>query len=171
MDARQLLTADPKLIFELASRMDPPEVIADRYGLDTDFLLQMMEVPHVKRAIADKRAELDKGGFVLAAKARLMFEDLLPEVYLRAKSKDATLSGILESAKFLRQVAGLDKQDPAERAQDRFSITINFSGASGPAGAQVVVNVGGDEHQLPEPPSYLASVPKLADVTDLEYVE
>lgn len=169
MDAHTLLNTDAKLIFELASRMDPPEVIADRYGLDPDFLLQMMETPHVKRAIADKRAELEQGGFVLAAKAKLMFEDLLPEIYRRAKSRDATLSGVLDSAKFLRQVAGLDKQDVGDRARDRFSITINFGGgASAAMPAQVVVNVG---DELPAPPSYLNRLPAKAGVTDLEYRE
>lgn len=168
MDANTLLSVDPKLIFELASRMDPPDAIAARYGLDPDFLAQMVEVPHVKRAIADKRAELDKGGFVLAAKAKLMFEDLLPEIYLRAKSKESTLSGVLESAKFLRQVAGLDKQDVSAGGMDRFSITINF-GDAGPQNTQITVNVG--ESQLPEPPSYLARLPAMANVTDLEYVE
>lgn len=164
MDAHALLHTDPKLVFDLASRIDPPDVVAQRYGLEPQFLAQIASTPHVQRMIEDKRRELEEGGFVLAAKAKLMFEDLLPEVYLRAKSKDATLSGVLDAAKFLRQVAGLDKQDLRTGADERFSITINIPGSQGP------VTVTATMDSLPAvAPAHIRSAPVLA--SDLDYVD
>jgi hypothetical protein len=127
----------------------------------------MMETAHVKRAINQKRKELDEGGYVLAAKAKLMFEDLLPDVYRKAKSENTTLSGVLEAAKFMRTVAGLDKQDVANQQQEKFSITIQFSNP--PPGSQPIANSVTviDMNDIPVAPGYL---PKASNA-ELEYVE
>lgn len=139
--ATQLLGLDPKLVFDLAARVDPPNVIAANYGLDPQYLSEVVEIPHVKTLINAKRKELDDTGFVLAAKAKLMFEDLLPDVYKKAKSENTTLSGVLEAAKFMRTVAGLDKQDLGNGPAEKFSITINFSGAAPSSPAQTIIDV------------------------------
>lgn len=166
MQAHDLLTTDAKLIFELAARMDPPEVLAEKYGLDPDYLLEMVETPHVKRMVADKRAELESQGFVLAQKAKLMFEDLLPDIYRRAKKQDVTLSGVLEAAKFFRSVAGLDKVESQANAGSRFSITINLPSPGAPAAQAITIDV--DTAALDQPPSY---IPRVAApvCTDLAY--
>lgn len=165
--ATHLLDLDPKLVFDLAARVDPPQVVAANYGLDPQFLSEMMETTHVKRAIAQKRKELDEGGYVLAAKAKLMFEDLLPDVYRKAKSENTTLSGVLEAAKFMRTVAGLDRQDPGMAQQEKFSITIQFSNPA--PGSQPIANSVTviDMSDIPAPPGYL---PKASNA-ELEYVE
>lgn len=135
MHSSQLLNVDPKLIFDLAAGVDRPEVIAQSYNLDPDFLAELVETPHVKSMIAQKRKELVDNGFVLATKAKLMFEDLLPDIYRRAKGENVSLASLLDAAKFLRTVAGLDKQDVAA-GQERFSIQININN-----GSSVSVNV------------------------------
>lgn len=164
--AAQLLDLDPKLVFDLAARVDPPAAIAARYGLDPTYLAEVMETPHVKRMISAKRKELDDAGFVLAAKAKLMFEDLMPDVYRKAKSENTTLSGVLEAAKFLRTVAGLDKQDPGAQPGEKFSIQIVFSGQQ--PSAPVTIDVQATPViELPPPPDY---IPRTAS-SDLEYVE
>ena len=127
--------ADPKLIFELAARVEPPEVIAANYDLDPAFLAEMVELPHVKKMIKAKKKELDDAGWVLASKAKLMFEDLLADVYKKAKSPDAGLSSVLETAKFMRTVAGLDR--PEADKGERFGITINIGGSAGPVTVDV----------------------------------
>jgi hypothetical protein len=150
--ANTLLDLDPKLVFDLAARVDPPHVVAANYGLDPQFLTEVMENPHVRRTINAKRKELEEAGFALAMKAKLCYEDLLGDVYRKAKSENVTLSGVLEAAKFFRTAAGLDKQDVALGQQEKFSITIQFGGAPAP----VTIDVQATETlDLPSPPAYI----------------
>jgi len=164
--ANQLLDLDPKLIHDLAARRDPPHVVAASYGLDPQFLAELMEMPHVKRAIAVRAKELDEVGYVMTAKARLMYEDLLPDIWRKAKSENATLSGVLEAAKFFRTAAGLDKQDPTQGQQEKFSITIQFGSAPQPTTIDVVAT----RVDLPPPPAFLQKEMAL-DFSDLAYDE
>jgi len=129
--ALRLVHTDPRLVFELAARVEPPEVIARNYDLDPQTLLELMEVPNIKRLIRDKRKELDENGFVLATKAKLMFEDLLADVYKKAKGEGTSLSAVLDAAKFMRTVAGMDKPSMGDSTAEKFgiSITINANGA------------------------------------------
>ena len=164
--AQTLIGLDPKLIFDLASMVDPPHVVAQNYGLDPTYLQEVIETPHVKRLIRAKRKELDEAGFVLATKAKLMFEDLLPDIYKKAKSENTTLGGVLEAAKFLRVVAGLDQQAASAATQEKFSITIQFSNA--PQTQPVTIDVAATPvAELDNPPAY---IPRASNA-DLEYVE
>lgn len=174
-EADQLLTLDPKLVFDLAARVETPAAVAAKYGLDPQYLAEVMESPHVQRVISAKRKELDDANFALTAKAKLMFEDLLPDIYKKAKSENTTLSGVLEAAKFMRTVAGLDKQDPSVAQQEKFSITIQFGGA--PANVRAdqtrsqTVDVVATEviDDLGRAPAYLSRA--QASNAELEYVE
>ncbi len=160
--ALQALYTDPRLIFELAAQVEPPKVLAERYELDPQFLEEMLQVPQVKRLIAQKRKELDDAGYSLSQKAKLMFEDLLPTIYRKAKAEDISLSGVLSAAEFLRKVAGLDKQEVNANQGDKFSITINFSGAPTLGGSQAAVQVidavALPVLDLPDPPTYIQRV-------------
>lgn len=173
MTSQTLLDLDPKLVFDLAARVDPLATVADRYGLDPQFLAELAESPHVNRLIKAKRKELDDAGFVLATKAKLMFEDLLPDIYRRAKGENSTLSGVLEAAKFLRTVAGLDKQDPGNLAGEKFSITIQFGGASAPASAPAqstsTIDVTPTRVSIDLPPTPAYILGHQNQLSDLEY--
>lgn len=154
--AQTLIGLDPKLVFDLASMVDPPHVVAQNHGLDPNYLAEVLESPHVKKLIRAKRKELDDAGFVLATKAKLMFEDLLPDIYKKAKSENTTLSGVLEAAKFLRVVAGLDQQAPNAAGQEKFSIQIVFSGGSPATQQATIVDVQATPvADLSEPPTYI----------------
>lgn len=166
-----LMDISPRLVFDLAARVDPLPVLADNYGLDEQYLTQVMELPHVKRLIFEKRKELDDAGFVLAAKAKLCYEDLLGDVYKKAKSENATLSGVLEAAKFFRTASGLDKQDASAQQAEKFSITINIGGeVQQPLTIDMVQNVMPtgvveiDFEALPPTPDW---VPKISALPDL----
>ena len=162
------LDLNPKIIFELAARVDRPEVIAERYGLDQDFLNALLDTPRVKQLVREKQSELDKAGYSLAVKAKLCFEDLLGDIYIKAKKHDATLSGVLEAAKFMRQVAGLDKTDVAHEA--KFSISINIGGNRTVLTAtQTPTDVIEAEEALPPKPAFLSGVRTFGN--PLAYVE
>lgn len=167
--ASQLLSLDPKLVFDLAAQVDPPHVVAANYGLDPQFLAEMLEMPHVKQAILQKRKELKDVNYAVVAKARLMVEDLLPDIYRRAKSENATLSGVLEAAKFLRTVGGLDKLDVNTAVQEKFSITIQFSNAAPGYAPSSVIDVEAQE-VLPAPPTFLQKETTM-NLSDLAYDE
>lgn len=166
--ASQLLDLDPKLVFDLAAKVDPPHVVAANYGLDPQFLAEMMETPHVKRAIAQKTKELNEVGYAVVAKARLMYEDLLPDIWRKAKSENATLGGVLEAAKFFRTAAGLDKVDVNNAVQEKFSITIQFSNPAPGYAPNTVIDVQAQE-VLPAPPTYVLG--EATNLSDLAYDE
>lgn len=162
------LNLDAKLIFELAAKIDRPEVIAERYDLDPDFLLEVMETPRVKALIREKQQELDKAGYSLAMKAKLCFEDLLGDVYVKAKKPDATLNGVLEAAKFMRTVAGLDKTDLGTAS--KFSISINIGGQKTVLSASSQDDVvDAEDVSLPPKPAFLAGIRTFGN--PLAYVE
>lgn len=164
-ESQTLIGLDPKLVFDLAAQVDPPHVVAENYGLDPQYLAEVMGSPHVRRLIKAKRKELEDANFVLAAKAKLMFEDLLPDLYKKAKHENTTLSGVLEAAKFFRVVAGLDQQAANAAVQEKFSIQIVFSGAQPtPVTIDVQATPVAD---LPPAPSY---VPRETH-NELDYVD
>ena len=126
--AIETLHTDPKLVFDLASGLETLKTIADRYELDVDFLQELMDNPRIKKIVAEKKKELDDTGYTLAQKAKLCFEDLLGDVYKKARDPGASLGATLAAAEFFRKVANLDRPDSGAQA-DKFSITINLAGA------------------------------------------
>lgn len=139
--SRELLDLSPKLIFDLACKMNPPHIVAVEHGLDPKWLSDFIEMPHVKRAIKEKERELEEAGYSLAAKSKLMLEDVLPDIYRRMKDPGTSLSSMLDGAKFLRQMSGLDKQDLTPKAGEKFAINIIFGGAPGKQATIDVVDV------------------------------
>jgi len=126
--AQEAVHLDPRIIFDLAAQIDTPEAVAELHGVDARALRAVMEMPFVKTAIKAKRKELEETGFTLAAKARLCFEDLLADVYRKAKDEEVSLSAVLNAAEFFRKVSGLDKPELTQN-REQFSITINIGGA------------------------------------------
>lgn len=165
-NSQNLLSLSPRLIFDLAAQVHPPETVAQEYDLDVAYLKEVMDLPHVKKLIKDKKRELDEQGFALAMKAKLMFEDLLPDIYLKAKAADVSLNSVLEAAKFMRTVAGLDKQDQSLNTE-KFSITINVGGSASPPTVVIDTQTKEVMVDLPEPPTYISG----PVVNDLYYEE
>jgi len=171
--ALDAIHTSPQLIFELASGVDSLDAIAERYELDAPFLRELMANPRVKKVISEKRKELDETGYTLAQKAKLCFEDLLQEVYKKARLPTAPLSATLAAAEFFRKVAGMDKQD-ASVAQDKFSITINLGGAQT---SPVTIDVTPTKDTSFKMPNFLVDIPDYimpgdADINaELAYVE
>lgn len=173
--ALDALNTSPQLVFELAAGVESLEEIAERYELDLTFLQELMQTPHVKRMVKEKRKELDETGFTLAAKAKLCFEDLLGAVYQKAKKPDAGLGQTLAAAEFFRKVAGLDKLDVGAQ-QDKFSITINLGG-NAPTTGPITINAEQPKAAFKMPalfltvPEYITPTMADANLTDLAYNE
>lgn len=164
--SNNLLELSPRLIFDLASQMNPPEVVAQDHGLDPQWLSEFVELPHVRRAIKDKKAELDAAGYSLVQKSRLMFEDGLADVYRKMKDPGVSLSALVETMKFLRSTAQLDKPEQTV-ASEKFVININLGGV---AQQPITVDIQAVEvADLGSPPAYILGSDN--HYTDLEYRE
>lgn len=137
--ARELLEIDPKLIFDLAARIKPPAQIAAEYELEPAYLENLINVPHVRKLVAQKQEELENAGFVLQTKAKWMLEDILGDMYKRAKKTDVALSSMLEFGKFLKDLAGMNKPE-VTAGGEKFSIQI-ILGDSTPTKQPITINV------------------------------
>lgn len=162
--ALQEINADARLVFELASGIDSIDDLAERYGFQPEELRVLTERPNVRRAIKEKKKELDETGHTLASKAKLCFEDLLGDLYKKSKGDGVSLAALLSSTEFFRKVAGLDKQDVSVGDADKFSITINLGGSPAANQQNITVNVqSAQEQQTPKAYVYDA---EATDVTD-----
>jgi len=165
--ALETINTDPRLVFELAAGVESLESIATRYELDIGLLRELMATPRLKKVVLEKRKELDETGYTLAAKAKLCFEDLLGDVYRKAKGVDSSLQATLAAAEFFRKVSGLDKQE-ISLSQDKFTITINIGNTGSPP---TVIDLAPDEPVEPKEdiPSFLSTLAniKLPSLNDL----
>lgn len=126
---------DPKLVLEVASGLEEPAAIALRYGLDQAAWEQLSTWPPFVNEVAAKKAELEKSGYTFKMKAHLLADDLLGDVYLRAKGHDTALSLKLETLKLLSKLADLEPKNTnvGQIAQGGgFSITISLPPTSQP---------------------------------------
>jgi len=166
--ALQELHTDTKLLFDLAAGVESLDDIADRYGLAPEMLLTLIERPNIRRAIKERKKELDDTGYSMAAKAKLCFEDLLGDVYKKSKKEDASLSALLASAEFFRRVAGLDKQDVNKGDNEKFSISINLGNPAATSAQNITVTVTeAQKTTVPDKFTYDAN----ADVEDVSSVD
>lgn len=123
----KVLELDPRLVVDVALGGEPPEEIAARYGLNADQWDQLRTNKHFRLAVAQKLAELKKGGVTFKVKAGMMAEDLLADVYKKAKQPDVGLAALLTTAQWLTKVAELEpKSDAKGIGGNGFSITINL---------------------------------------------
>lgn len=123
------LSVDPKFVLEVASGLRDPEIIAEEYGYAPEQWASLQLFPPFIRAVDDKKLELQTSGWTFKLKAAMAAEDLLADVYAKAKEEDASFHTTLEALKFMARAAGLDA--PTQTAVDAgpaFSITIDLGG-------------------------------------------
>lgn len=127
LSTKRILDVPPQLVLEVAYGVEDPEQIALRHGFsDSEWLLLKDHAPFIKQ-VEDKKAELKAGGYSFRLKSSFIAEDLLDDLYKKAKEQDASFSVLLETIKFTSKAAGLDapvKSDQAPGA--KFSITIDL---------------------------------------------
>lgn len=148
--ALPLIDVDPKFILEVASGLIEPAQLAENYGYTPEeWLFLKNHEPFVKQVDA-KKAELRSTGFTFKLKAAIAAEDLLEEVYVKAKEKDASLHVQLETLKFMARAAGIDAPVREQNVGAAFSISINLGNGQS-------VQIGAQTHQA-----------SLQDVVDVE---
>ena len=126
-----ILSIDPKFIFELAAGLEEPDHIATRYHYTAEAWESLKNDQNFMKVVESKRAELQKTGYTFRLKAALAAEDLLDEVYIGAKSIDASLSAKLEAFKYLTKIGNLEpKEDKQVATGPAFSIKIDLGGSS-----------------------------------------
>lgn len=77
------------------------------------------------------KAELKESGFSFSAKARILAEDLLGDIYLMAKDPDTPAQMRVKTLENLVEWGRLaPKQSPTEAAGSGFSVTINLGGGN-----------------------------------------
>jgi len=93
------------------------------------------------KSVEAKKAELKADGWIFRARAAWMSEELLGDLYLRAKDKDASFSALLETIKFTAKAAGIDvpPKDVASSGA-RVSISIDLGN-----GRHISIGVSSEE--------------------------
>jgi hypothetical protein len=155
-----ILSIDPKFVFELAAGLEEPDHIAQRYHYTTEAWESLKNDQNFMRVVESKRTELQKTGYTFRLKAALAAEDLLDEVYIGAKSVDASLSAKLEAFKYLTKIGNLEpKEDKQVATGPAFSIKIDLGDNSitinQEAQAQPDTIDITPEDELPEVPTYI----------------
>jgi len=168
-----LLDIDPKFVFELAAGLEDPDHIAEKYHLRSETWDSLRQDENFRKVVDSKRAELQKSGYTFRLKAALAAEDLLDEVYVGAKSPDASLSAKLESFKYLTKIAGLEpKEDKSLAVGTGFSIKIELGENSITINqsARETIDIT-PEDELPDAPDYIKDLLPITDdlhATDLQ---
>jgi len=120
------LDVKPELIVDIALGFKTHDQICTKYSLADKELLQLYTQEWFNKAVADKKAELEKAGFNFTAKMKMMAEDMLVDAYHAAKLSDA-VTPKLDVAKQLVKVAGLEPAPNNPQNNNAPGFTINIS--------------------------------------------
>ena len=129
------------MILEIAGGREEPKVIAARYGFEGMDWVHLEESKWFNNAVDAQRAELERDGGVLRAKAIVVTGLLLDDLARSLLSTQATIPQKLDGFKTFAKTAGVDA--PVQQAQASgpgFYININL-GDDKPAKRNLVVDV------------------------------
>lgn len=100
----------PKLAYELALGVDDIHTLAARHGLSTAEARALLVHPLFLQVLQEAVAQVRATGAGYKEKAKVIAEDLLPDVYALAKNVAVHPSIRLDAAKFVTGCAGLGPQ-------------------------------------------------------------
>lgn len=125
---------NPLLVYEIAQGIDPPWVVAQRYGM-TEFEWKKL-VRHKPFLLAVQRYRKDMAdtGYTFRMKAQLQAEALLKEAYLMARDPKVPAAVRADLIKWMPKAGGLvdDNRTSAAGMQGGFSININLGDSKAP---------------------------------------
>ncbi len=164
--ADNLVTLSPQLFVDLALGLDSLQAIATRYGGTLEQLQDLMAHPVIADRISHTRNELQKEGTTARWKARLAAEDLLRDLYLRAKTTDS-LSQLNEAVKTLAKIGDLE---PKNQPQTIVPFQIIFHGM-GEGQAGITIEQGPDLNLIHQAARSLPAEIIRTRNADLAYAE
>jgi hypothetical protein len=128
--AHSTLDIPAQLVWECAARLEPPEKIAERFGITGKAWERLSQWEPFISAVQKQSAEFDKNGVTFRLKAGLMAEQVMDQMFKQAVGMDVSLLQRLNVFNALVDVAGLkpDKKQLTDQndTAPKFSITINI---------------------------------------------
>lgn len=137
----------PEMIAEIAYGLHEPVDIAYRFGYSRSEYEQLEQNRYFVAAVMSARSELERQGHSVKVKARWMTENLMEDVYTRAKNPAASIGQVLDAVKTLAKLGDLEPKQVAEKSTQgpATSVQIIFNG-----GPSAEVLIGGPTKEVDE---------------------
>jgi hypothetical protein len=138
----------PQMIADIAYGLEEPVDIAFRYGYKASEYYALEKQQQFLTAVQTARSELERTGHGVKVKAQWMTENLMDDMYMRAKAPTASIQQVQESIKILSKLADLEPRGVTpQNSGPGFSVVINI-----PSMPQVekVVNEAVDQLKFPK---------------------
>lgn len=150
------------MVAEIAMGMHEPADIAYRYGISRSEFALLEKNTAFCAEVATKRAEYERGGQTVKMKAQLMTENLMDDMFLRAKHPQASLGQIQDTVKILAKLGDLEPKNNAQVVAPGggTSVQIIFNGSA----AAVTIGSENDPKTTPKMISDVFDV----DMSDLD---
>lgn len=119
-----------EMILAIAEGMHEPVDVAFRFGYSKSEYEALEQNKYFVAAVMSARAELERSGHPIKLKARFMTESLLDEMYVRAKSPNASLGQVLDAIKVTSKLGDLEPKPQVEKVAPGQGTTVQiiFSG-------------------------------------------
>lgn len=115
------------MVLEISLGVREPVDVAAEYGFSEDQWEELKTLPSFVKQVEEKKLELRVSGVTFKMKSAIAAEDIMADVYLKAKASDSSFHTQLESLKFFAKAAGFESPPKVEAsAGAAFSITINL---------------------------------------------
>lgn len=123
-----VLYLEPDMMLELAMGLEPAFTIVQKYNFDLKEFVKIQNLPWFADALMRERERLRDEGFTWQAKARLMNESLLQDLFVEAKTLGMKPEMKLELSKHLADMTGTRKpvQTGPSTSGPQFQITITL---------------------------------------------
>ena len=116
-----------EMVVALAQGLEEPDDIALRCGFTPEQWKSLQNYKPLQVAVAAKKAELEKDGWIVRQKAAMGADMLLDQVIVQAMNNETSLGAKLEVFKTLVKVGNLEpKEEKQAQAGPGFQISINL---------------------------------------------
>jgi len=136
-----------QVAIELANQLHTPKEIIDKFGITVKQFKEIKNKPAFRTIYSDAKAVWNGTGNSterVRAKGNLLVEDLLIDLYTRAKDPNTSDEAMVKIVKQIVELSNLMPSKQAEQATGaRFSVIMNFTN---PAGEKVEKTISGDAH-------------------------
>lgn len=150
-----------EMLTAIAAGLEDGVDIAYRYGYTASEYAKLEEHRPFINAVLQLRAELEKEGHQIRAKARWMTDHLLDEAFVKAKMPGTTLPQVLDAIKTFAKVGDLEPRQEKQQAAagPGTSVQIIFSGNQ----ADVVIGQRMETEEEKAPLVFELEVPEKKD--------